>query len=142
MTPDSHFVFDTNAIVSAVLFKSSVPGQAFAAALDRGKILFSQPTFAELNEVLQRKKFDRYLTREERQEVLGAILRDALVCEIAEEIKVCRDKKDNKFLEIAVAGSAKYLVTGDQDLLALHPFRGIPILTPAAFLESLTTDPL
>ncbi|WP_459868116.1 putative toxin-antitoxin system toxin component, PIN family [Endothiovibrio diazotrophicus] len=46
----------------------------------------------------------------------------------------CRDPKDNKFLELAVAGGASALITGDQDLLALHPFRGIPILAPADFL--------
>jgi putative PIN family toxin of toxin-antitoxin system len=138
VTPDLHFVFDTNAIVSALLFKSSVPGQAFATAMERGKILFSQATFLELNDVLRRKKFDRYLTLDEREEVLVSLLRDAIVSETDEEITSCRDKKDNKFLEIAVAGSARCLVTGDQDLLALHPFRAISILTPAAFLQSVT----
>ena len=51
-------------------------------------------------------------------------------------ITACRDPKDNKFLEAAIAARADVIVTGDADLLALHPFRGIPILSPAAFLES------
>ncbi len=49
-------------------------------------------------------------------------------------ITACRDPKDDKFLEVAVAGHADIIVTGDKDLLALHPFEGIPIVTPATFL--------
>jgi len=48
--------------------------------------------------------------------------------------KVCRDPKDNKYLELAVAANASCIVTGDQDLLVLNPFRNIPILTSADFL--------
>lgn len=55
-------------------------------------------------------------------------------------ILVCRDEKDNKFLEAAIEGKASVLVSGDKDLLALHPFRNIHILTPAAFLEDMALD--
>jgi predicted nucleic acid-binding protein len=54
---------------------------------------------------------------------------------------VCRDPDDDKLLEIAVAGNADCLVTGDQDLLILHPFQGVPIITPAAFLEAVEAAP-
>jgi hypothetical protein len=50
-------------------------------------------------------------------------------------IRACRDSRDDKFLEVAVHGHADLIVTGDRDLLDLHPFRGIGILTPAAYLE-------
>ena len=49
---------------------------------------------------------------------------------------ICRDAKDDKFLEVAVNGKADYLITGDRDLLVLHPFREIQIVSPATFLES------
>ena len=49
----------------------------------------------------------------------------------------CRDPKDNQFLELAVNGQADFIVTGDEDLLVLHPFRAIPILTPRDFLHVL-----
>jgi putative PIN family toxin of toxin-antitoxin system len=52
-------------------------------------------------------------------------------------VKVCRDPKDDKFIEAALAGQATILTTGDTDLLALHPFEGIDILNPAAFLARL-----
>ena len=54
--------------------------------------------------------------------------------EIVERVTACRDPDDDMFLEVAVNGRATHIVTGDKDLLALHPFRGIPILTPADFL--------
>ncbi|MGH8609458.1 MAG: putative toxin-antitoxin system toxin component, PIN family [Gammaproteobacteria bacterium] len=44
------------------------------------------------------------------------------------------DVRDDKFLELAVAGQAMCIITGDSDLLDLHPFRGIPIVTPAQFI--------
>jgi putative PIN family toxin of toxin-antitoxin system len=138
MNPESRYVFDTSAVVSALLFEQSVPGQAFYAALDHGKILLSQATFAELSEVLGRKKFDRYVTREEREQFLAMLLREATLVEITDEVHLCRDPKDDKFLELVVSGNASCLVTGDQDLLVLHPFRSVPILTPAQFLESLS----
>ena len=59
---------------------------------------------------------------------------------IIERIAECRDPKDDKFLELAVYGSASCLITGDEDLLVLHPFRGIPILSAAQFLEMISKD--
>jgi predicted nucleic acid-binding protein len=50
-------------------------------------------------------------------------------------IRACRDPRDDKFLEVAVNGRADAIVTGDQDLLVLNPFQGIPILSPAGYLE-------
>jgi len=51
-------------------------------------------------------------------------------------VRDCRDPDDNKFLALALDGHAECIVTGDPHLLELHPWRGIPILTPRAFLES------
>jgi uncharacterized protein len=141
MSPEPRFVFDNNTLVSALLFERSVPAQAFYAALDHGIILVSQPTFTELNGVLDRKKFDRYVTREEREQFLATFLHEATLVEVAEEIRACRDPKDDKFLALAVCGRATCLISGDQDLLVLNPFRDIPILTPAQFLDWLAQQP-
>ena len=56
------------------------------------------------------------------------------------KIVACRDPKDDKFLDLAVSGQATHLVTGDPDLLALHPFRGIDIVTARAFLTVAHAD--
>jgi uncharacterized protein len=136
-SPDLRWVFDTNAAVSALLFEQSVPGKALHAGLQQGTILQSEATIAELSAVLARKKFDRYLTRDQRDQFLVMLLQVAIIVEISEEIRASRDPKDDKFFELALSGKASCLVSGDADLLALNPFRGIPILNPAAFLTWL-----
>lgn len=137
MSLEARCVFDTSAAVSALLFEQSVPAQAFYAVPDRGQVLLSQATFTEPAEVLGRKKFDRYVSAEDRERFLARLLREARLVEITEEVRACRDPKDDKFLGLAVCGGASCVVAGDQDLLVLHPFRGVPILRPARFLESL-----
>jgi predicted nucleic acid-binding protein len=56
---------------------------------------------------------------------------------IAERIAACRDPTDDKFLELAANGRADLIVSGDADLLALAPFRGIPIVVPAVFVQGV-----
>ncbi|MFY9557484.1 MAG: putative toxin-antitoxin system toxin component, PIN family [Blastocatellia bacterium] len=63
------------------------------------------------------------------------MVKHAEFVEITEEISDCRDKDDNKFLELAVCGNAQCIVSGDGDLLELHPFRGIRILQAQKFLD-------
>jgi putative PIN family toxin of toxin-antitoxin system len=132
---ESRFVFDTNAVVSAVLLPGSVSRRALELATSRGKLLLSPPTFEELEEVLRRRRFDKYLTEGQRLRFLAALVRKSVEINVTEVVTECRDPKDNKFLELAICGKANCLVSGDQDLLVLHPFRGIPILTPEAFLS-------
>ena len=123
-------------IVSAALLTESTPRQAFDKALDQGKVLISVPVLLEFAEVLSRKKLDKYLLEEERMRFLVALLREAELVETTETVTDCRDAKDNKFLELALSGNADYVVSGDEDLLVLNPFRGIPILTAREFLAA------
>src|SRR5260370_14947164 len=134
---ETRTVIDTGVAVSAVLLPRSVPRQTFDAAAARGKLLVSEATVAELDEVLRRPKFNKYVPEAKRLEFLVALVRVAERVEITEAITVCRDVKDNKFLELAVSGKASHVISGDGDLLALHPFRGIAVVTPQAFLSSL-----
>ena len=67
---------------------------------------------------------------------LHELMAAAELVKITERIVACRDPKDDKFLELAVSGHVDVLVTGDSDLLALNPFRGIPIITPADFVRT------
>lgn len=133
----SRYVFDTNVLISALLFTDSVPGRAVFAAIERGTLLVSEETVGEVAEVLGRSKFDRYVTAEERGRFLAALLRQAELVEVEGEVRVCRDPKDDKFLSLAVAGSAAVIVSGDEDLLVLHPFRGIRVLRPEEALAEL-----
>jgi putative PIN family toxin of toxin-antitoxin system len=136
------FVFDTNVLVSVLLLSASKPRQALVLALREGKVLISVASLAELYEVLNRKKFRRFVNDEDVRLFLTALTREAEWVDVNEQIAACRDPKDDKFLEIAVGGHATYLVTGDLDLIALNPFRGILILSPHVFLEtSIHPDP-
>jgi putative PIN family toxin of toxin-antitoxin system len=135
---DLRFVFDTNVLLSAALLAGSIPRQAFDKALDEGRVIISVPALLELAEVLSRKKLNKYLLEEERMRFLVALLKEAELVEITEAVTDCRDVKDNKFLELAVSGQADCIVSGDEDLLVLNPFRGIPILTPRELLSGST----
>jgi len=134
------YVFDTNTIVSAVLFEQSKPGQCFFVALRRGEVIVSLALLAELQEVLGRKKFDRYILPEERERFLARLVLEATLVPVTIQLQACRDPKDDKVLELAVSGNATCIISGDQDLLELHPFHGIPILTPAQFLAIQTDE--
>lgn len=128
-------VADTNVLISRVLFANSVSGRALRKAVDQAQLLISEPTFDEVAEVLSRPKFAPYLTVEERRSFLGYLDRVVERVVITDIIRVCRDPKDDKFLELAVSGAANLIVTGDKDLLALHPFRGVNIVTPAQYVD-------
>lgn len=129
------FVCDTNVLVSAALRRHSIPRQALDLALQRGKVLVSDLTLRELREVLFRPKFDKYIAEQTRLHFLTTFLNHVAVVDIIEHITTCRDPHDNKFLDVAVNGIATCIISGDDDLLVLHPFRAIPIISPRAFLE-------
>lgn len=135
MPANPHYVFDTNAIVSAVLLKRSVTRRAFDKAVQEGEILVSEETLEEIERVLRRPNFEKYVTEDERMEFLAGLLHGARLVEVTVHVHECRDPEDDKFLDLALSGEADCIVTGDKDLLVLHPFRGIPVVTPRGFLE-------
>jgi len=130
-------VFDTNIIISALLFEGLKPSKAFDIGINQGALLFSSSTLAELEEVLWRNKFDRYISHEERKQFLTSLILHSTPIETNETISECRDPKDNKFLELAACGKADFIISGDEDLLILNPFRNIQIITPDSFLKEI-----
>ena len=124
-------------LISAALSNESIARRAFDHALDRGTMLLSLPAVTEINEVLTRGKFRPYITEDEARQFLAALVGACRWVEIDVKIKDCRDPRDNKFLELAVSGQATHIVTGDNDLLVLNPFRGKPVITPNEFLEQV-----
>src|SRR6266571_5275764 len=119
MTSNVRVVIDTNVAVSAALLPRSVPRQAFDRALEHGTVLISSATVAELNEVLRRPRFDKYVREDQRLEFLAALIREAELVDVTEVVAECRDTKDNKFLELAVSGKATCIISGDEYLLVL-----------------------
>jgi putative PIN family toxin of toxin-antitoxin system len=135
MAERPRIVIDTNVLVSRLLVPRSVPGEAVRRAVDVGTLLVSEATMAELTSVLGRSKLDPYVSIEERQQFLRLLGRIVEMVPILHRVRACRDPKDDKFLEVAVNGEAGLIISGDRDLVDLRAFRGIPVLTPRAYLD-------
>jgi uncharacterized protein len=132
-------ILDTSTLVSAALRIGSTPHQALLKALASCDVCASAETLDELEQVLDRDKFDRYLDRELRRSFVALMRRHMHLFAVQDADREaveppCRDPKDNQFLALALAAEADALVSSDEDLLVLHPWRGIAIVTPADFL--------
>lgn len=131
---ERRWVLDTNTLIRRLLLPTGVAARAVDHALARGVVLVSEETMNELAEVISRLNFDRYLSVAERVQFLGLFGGVARMVNITHRVAACRDPKDDKFLHVALNGEAEAIVTGDRDLLVLHPFHGISILSPADFI--------
>jgi putative PIN family toxin of toxin-antitoxin system len=137
MTKINHFVLDANTLVSAFLLDpTSIAAKAYYKAIAEGKIVLSKNTFNEFSDVFIRSKFDRYLPLSKRLIIIEDLKTLIKFITVTTVIQACRDPKDDKYLELAISSGAVCIVTGDKDLLVLHPFKGIPILTAAEFLDT------
>jgi uncharacterized protein len=133
-----YFVIDNNVLVSKLLLPNSVSAHAVQLAIENGILLISEETLAELAEVLSREKFDKYISTDDRKTFINKLQIISRKAEIIERITACRDAKDDKFLELAINGNAKFIITGDRDLLVLNIFKGIEIITSQDFIARLT----
>jgi uncharacterized protein len=129
-------VVDSNVLISAALNEDSISAKAFRRALALFSLTRSKATFAEIENVLNRSKLDRFVSLSIRQKFLLDYFENSRDVAIVEEVVACRDPKDDKFLSLAVASGALLLMSGDQDLKVLNPFRGIVIMSPREFLDS------
>lgn len=136
MTSFPRVVADTNVLVSQLILPESVPARALRKAESEGLLLVSEATMYELADVLSRRKFDRYVSRDDRKAFLLRLGAVAEFVEIVQVVRECPDPKDDKFLEVALNGRADVITTGDTDLLGMSPWRGIEIVSPAAFLQN------
>jgi putative PIN family toxin of toxin-antitoxin system len=141
-------VIDTNILVRAMLKPEGSVGPVVDFFRDgRYVLLYSEGTLNELIDVLGRPRMvHRYgLTASEVNALCGLVVRRGQLVQPSRAITACRDPKDNKFLEVALAGNADVIVTDDEDLKVLDPFEGIPVIQPARFLDlvrrRLATDP-
>jgi putative PIN family toxin of toxin-antitoxin system len=131
-------VIDTNVLLSALLW-GGTPHLLLEHARNGTVTLISSPALlAELARVMDRPKFDAILrrTNTSRAQTLTAV---RLLAEVVDPPPlaqaVCRDKDDDAVLALALAAQADIVISGDDDLLCLNPFEGIPVLTPAQALQ-------
>jgi uncharacterized protein len=135
MMKTDFWVFDTNTLMSALLSEDSTSGKALKKARSNGSLLISSETAHEYFDVFSRSKFDKYISLETRLAFIENIITNSLLIEIREKVTACRDPGDNKFLELVVSAGASAIITGDKDLLVLHPFQNISIVSPADFIQ-------
>ncbi|MBM3151120.1 MAG: putative toxin-antitoxin system toxin component, PIN family [Chloroflexi bacterium] len=136
MAKKGRYVLDTNVVVSALLIKKSVARRALDKARKTGGILLSLEVIEELFDVLGRPAFNRYVDERDRVQFLTLLIRDGILVDINRRVAVCRDPKDDKYLDLAINGKVDIVISGDAELLTLHPFRDIRILDPRQFLEA------
>ena len=135
-----HAVVDTNILVRSIIKPYGSVGPILRE-LQQGsyRYLYTPALLGELVDVLSRPRLSRKygITLEDVRTVTRVLLRQGREVHPLHEVVACRDPDDDKFLTAAVAGGADLIVSGDQDLLTLHPFEGIPIVEPAGFLRRL-----
>lgn len=127
--------FDTNVLVSALLFKTSKSRLAYEKALLNHQIISSLECYKELVEVLSRPKFSKYFSEIDKSIFLINYFHSTQFVKVNIVVEVCRDPKDNKILALAFEHSSDFIVSADNDLPILNPYKNIPILTANGFLE-------
>jgi putative PIN family toxin of toxin-antitoxin system len=136
-------VSDTNILIRALIKPTGTVGPVLQR-LREGvyTFLYSEAMLNELVDVLGRPHIQRkYGVQDEDVQILLALLllRGEAVTPI-QSLRLCRDPKDDKFLDVAVAGHADAIVTGDDDLLVLGDVVGVPIVTTGRFLTLLSNS--
>ncbi len=134
-------VFDASSIVGAAFKRDSTPERALLWAEDNDIFALSAAVDAEIASVLDRPKFARAIPMARRRLVLATLRAGAVWFEPNQRVADCRDTKDNIYLELALASGAHAIVSSDEDLLVLHPWRGVRVLRPAAYLETKSAFP-
>ncbi len=134
-------VLDTNVIVSGIISGAGAPSEVLTAWRDRRwNVIISPEILREVERVLTLPKIAR------RYAITGQDVTDAIRLLKARAVVVpgtltiprtARDPDDDHILACAIEAHADHLVTGDQDLLALERFQGIPIISPRAFATIL-----
>ncbi len=128
-------VFDTNILVSALLFKGGLAG--LVDLWKRGRLIpvLSRETFQEFKAVLEYPKFS--LTHQEIKVIIEEeVLPYFEVVEITDTVKgICRDADDDKFIACAVSAAADFIVSGDKDLLDMGQYKSVRIISASVLLK-------
>lgn len=141
MTPPRRVIIDASSLVRAVLKPGAAAWTLVEVVLAAGALAANGSILDELEDVLRRPKFQDRIAEADRARFLDKLRGGAVRVAPREAVQACRDPSDDKYLEVALAAAeqatgsgAVVIASDDQDLLALHPWRGIAILKPEAVL--------
>ena len=127
-------VIDTNLWISFLLTRDFSKLDRLMSA-DRATLLLNQELLEEIVEVAERPKFRKYFDLLELSDLLVNLKQKVELVQVSSQVSVCRDDKDNFLLSLALDGAATHVLTGDKDLLVLHLFGEVQILTIAEYLS-------
>ena len=133
-------IFDTSSLLAVCIYPDREPAQIFRQALLHFELVATPQTLAELAQVIGRSKFDTWRPLATRMVWLQNYAANVVEYQPESQVTDCRDAKDNKFLEAALAASANVIVSSDSDLLVLHPYRDIDVLSLHEFRLHYLTD--
>jgi putative PIN family toxin of toxin-antitoxin system len=124
-------------LVSAILSPASISAKILNWGEDNGVILYSTATLTEVLSVLGRSKFSKYIDHDDIDGLSIRIKTVWLFVEILNQVQLCRDPKDDKFIDLALNGEASHLITGDSDLLVLNPIQNTLVIKPRTFWDEI-----
>ena len=127
-------VFDTNILISGVFFRGKERDLLELWFSGKFDVICTEEIFEEYSEVLTR--FTEKSGGNKHQKITSIIAKNCLFIKNAYNEKYSRDPDDDKFINCAVCGGAKYIVSGDKDLLVLKKMGDLEIITAANFLKS------
>jgi putative PIN family toxin of toxin-antitoxin system len=128
-------VVDTNVLISGAFGKGETINLLFNELFNKHQLLTCEEILEELHSKLDSPKLRRFIDQEVER-VFISQFKSRCICLLLEtHVEACRDPEDDKILSLAISASADCIVSGDKDLLILHPFESIPILSPSTFLE-------
>lgn len=132
-------VVDTNILIS--LFMGRQSAELIEAIVNEDIVLISsREQISEIKRVLAYPKLAKHFTPEIRDDIVFLVATMAELVLLANDISDCRDPKDNFILEMAVNGKADFIVSGDEDIRSLNPYRGVSILDLNEFKKKISMD--
>ena len=131
-------VFDTNIVVSAVLYEKSLPALLVSLGLeDKVRFFVSPALLNEYEAVLKRPRFK--LGQRQITQLMGKINRKASIVIPTKRLKVLKtDEPDNRILECAIKAKADFIITGNKRHFPFEEFKGSKIVTPREFINSIS----
>ena len=127
-------VLDTNILISAMGWEGKPQKILSKCFENKFKLIISPEILEEIRDVLFRKKFN-FIDDNKKNEFILLLAELADVKTATHKVDICRDKDDNKFIELALTAKVKYIVSGDNDLLSIKKFKGIKIISAREFLK-------
>ena len=133
-------VLDANTIVSAFFWEGNEAELFRKIEQGKAKLYITIEILKEIEDVIKRPKFNEIiknanLTPDQIMQKIASLSHLVIAPNIS--IKICRDEKDNKFLECTEGAKADYIISGDEDLISLKEYKEIPIVRTGMILQLL-----